>query len=128
MPRRPGRLGERRTIEHTGDISGGAAAGRAMEGDSAAGGVVLGGSLGDTLHRGRAAGGAYQRLLVPIRSDEDQRFRRPVLLDAPASHSLPFRWGLVARNWLTPHVLEIYRSRIERATVARSSAHTEQAE
>jgi hypothetical protein len=99
-----------------------------MEGDSAAGGVVLGGSLGDALHRGRAAGGAYQRLLVPIGSDQDQCFRRPVLLDAPASHSLPFRRGLVARNWLAPHVLEIYRSHSGRATPARPYAYRKQVE
>jgi hypothetical protein len=97
-----------------------------MKGDFTAARIVLGGSLGDALHRGGTARGAYQRLLVPIRSDQYQGFRRPIFLDAPASHSRPFQWGLVARNWLTPHALEIYRSRSERATPARPSAYREQ--
>src|SRR5688572_9397264 len=98
-----------------------------MVGNFTAGGVVQE-SLGDAHHRGGATRVAYHRLLVPFRSDQYQRFRRPVFLHAPASHSLPFRWGLVARNWLTPHVLAIYRSRSGRATPARPSAHSEQVE
>jgi len=94
-----------------------------MQGDSSTWGVVVGGSLGDALDCGGAARGTYQRLLVPIRSDQDQRLRRPILLDAPASHrSCPSDGALVARRWLTPWLLEIYRSRAGRATLARFSS------
>jgi len=43
--------------------------------------------------------------------------------------ALPFRWGLVARNWLTPPTVEIYWSRFGRATYwARPPAYKEPSE
>ena len=77
-----------------------------MEGDAATGSIVVEGTLGDSLDRGGSTRRTDQRFLVPIGSDQNQRFRRPVLLDAPASHGLPFRWGLVARDWLTPPTMK----------------------
>ena len=61
-----------------------------MERDSATGGVVKG-ALGDSFDAAGVAGGAHERFLVPIRGDQNQCFRCPVLLDAPASHGLPLR-------------------------------------
>ena len=67
-----------------------------MEGDLAAGGDGLVGAYGDPVDRGGIAGGADQRFLVPIRSDQYQRFRCTVFLDAPTSHGCTFpaepRW------------------------------------
>ena len=90
-----------------------------MEGDAATGSIVVEGTLGDSLDRGGSTRRTDQRFLVPIGSDQNQRFRRPVLLDAPASHGLPFRRGLVARDWLTPP-REIYGSPLGRATAGRA--------
>jgi hypothetical protein len=73
-----------------------------VEGDSPTLKVVSAGSLGKPIHGHRTTGGANQRLLVSVRRDQNQRFRRAVFLDAPTSHSRPFRRGLVARNWLPP--------------------------
>jgi hypothetical protein len=67
-----------------------------MEGDPAALGVLTARSLGDPLHVGGTTGGTNQRLLVPIRGDQNQRLRRAVLLNPPTSHGRPFWWGLVA--------------------------------
>lgn len=64
-----------------------------MEGDSSPLNIIGARPLGNPVHCDRTTGGANQRLLVPVRRDQNQRFRRTVLLDAPTSHSRPFRWG-----------------------------------
>ncbi len=72
------------------------------------------------------AGGTHQRLLFPICGDQNQCFRRAEFLDAPTSHSQPFRQGLVARKWL-PYLFSIYLLLSERAKVRaaliREGAH-----
>jgi hypothetical protein len=73
-----------------------------MKGNPASRGIVVAGPFGHAIHVKRATRGTNQRFLVPIRRDQNQRFWRAVLLDAPTSHSRPFRWGLVARTW-QPH-------------------------
>ena len=72
-----------------------------MEGDPAAGGVFRVGAFGGSIDDGARTGGANQRLLVPVCRDQDERLRRSIFLDASTSHGLPFRWGLMARNWRT---------------------------
>jgi hypothetical protein len=62
-----------------------------VEGDSASLDIIGAGSFGNPFYRYRATGGANQRLLVSVCRDQNQRFRRTVLLDAPTSHSRPFR-------------------------------------
>jgi plastocyanin len=42
-----------------------------------------------------AAGGAHQGFVVPIRRDQDQRLRRPILLHSPTTHGRSFRVGAV---------------------------------
>lgn len=75
-----------------------------MEGHPTTRSILGARSLRNTVHRYRTTGGTDQRFLVSVCRDQDQRLRRAVLLDAPTSHSRPFRWGLVARIWLTPPV------------------------
>src|SRR3990172_7347994 len=99
-----GGFGKGRAAERSRDVSRRSAAGGAVERDLSALGVLGGGPLGGALHLARIAGGTHQRFLVPIRGDQNQRFRRAVLLDAPTPHSRPFRRGMVARKWL-PHLL-----------------------
>ena len=118
-----GASGRDERFEHAGDVGGGATAGSAVEGDSAALGVVRGGCARDSLDRRGAAGGAYQRLLVPIGGDQYQRFRRTVLLDAPASHEPALPAGSGGTRLADPTHREIYRSRSGRATVGAPSVH-----
>jgi hypothetical protein len=65
--------------------------------------VVAAKSFRDSFDVDRPTGGTYQHFLVPIRGDQDQRFRCAELLNAPTSHSRPFQRGKVAWNWL-PHL------------------------
>jgi hypothetical protein len=60
------------------------------------------GAFGSSINRGASTGGANQRFLVSVCRDQDERLRRPVFLNPPTSHGRPFRWGLVAWNWLPP--------------------------
>jgi hypothetical protein len=50
--------------------------------------------LGHSFHIARATRGTYQRFLVPICRDQNQRFRCSVLLDTPTSHGRPFQRGM----------------------------------
>jgi len=67
-----------------------------MQGDPAARGILTARPLGDPLDVGGTTGRTNQRLLVPIRRDQNQRLRRAVLLNPPTSHGRPFWRGLVA--------------------------------
>jgi plastocyanin len=69
-----------------------------MEGDSTPGGVVGRRALGGSFDCARITGGAHQWSLVPIRRDQNQCFRRAVLLDAPASHWSALPAGVVPMN------------------------------
>jgi hypothetical protein len=82
---RPGSLGKHGATQRPGDVDGAAAAGVAVEGD-ATDLKFVGGAGWGALDGGGTAGGTNQRLLVPIRGDQNQRLRRAVLLDTPASH------------------------------------------
>ena len=62
-----------------------------MEGDPPTGSVFGVGAFGSSIDGGTSAGGANQRLLVPVCGDQYERLWRPVLLHAPTSHSRPFR-------------------------------------
>jgi plastocyanin len=94
----PGRFREGIGAEYAGDVGGGAAAGSAVEGDSPPGGVVGRRALGGSFHCARITRGAHQWSLVPIRGDQNQCFRRTVLLDAPASHGSALPAGVVPMN------------------------------
>src|SRR5882724_8166374 len=85
-------------IEHAGNVGGNTPAGGAVERDPAAGGVVSRRAFWGSLDRARVARGAHQRSLVPIRRDQNQCFRRTVLLDAPASHWSALPAGVVPMN------------------------------
>jgi hypothetical protein len=98
-------------IEHASNVGGGAAAGGAVEGHSSAGCVIHRSPLGFSIDGGGAAGWANQRFLVTIRRDQNQCFRRPKLLDAPASHGQPFRQGRL----LLPRPLLMYGRTFPRA-------------
>jgi hypothetical protein len=65
-------------------------------------GILVAGALGHPLDGDRTTGRAYQRLLVSVRRDQNQRFGRAVFLNAPTSHGRPFQRVWVARNWLNP--------------------------
>ena len=60
-------------------------------------------SFGNSFDGGGVAGRANQWFLVPIRRDQNQRFRCAILLDAPASHGRPFRQG-----WYCKHAPRLY--------------------
>ena len=99
MPTRmSGSFRERIGIEHAGNVGGRAAAGGAVQCDPAAGGIVGRRAFRSSLDCARRAGGAHQRFLVPIRRDQNQCFRRTVLLDAPASHGYALPAGVVRMN------------------------------
>lgn len=69
-----------------------------MEGNPTPGGIIDRRPIRGSFDRARIAGGAHQRFLVPIRRDQNQRFRRTVLLDAPASHGSALPAGVVPMN------------------------------
>ena len=95
-----------------------------MEGYSTPLDVIGAGSLRNPIYRYRTTGGTNQRLLVSVRRDQNQRFRRTVLLDAPTSHSRPFRWGLVARIWL-PHRVNLGNLVVWRKGISCSGLYLE---
>src|SRR4051794_34527812 len=84
------------------NVNGAAATCGAVQSHPTTRGVFSTRALGDSLDCRRAARGANQSFLIPIRCDQNQRLRCTVFLDAPTSHSRPFWWGLVAQIWLPP--------------------------
>jgi len=80
-----GRLGVDGTAITRGTVQGHASAARRARTE---------GPLGRAGDRRIATGRADQGLLVPVCRDQGQCFRRPVLLDLPPTHRLPF-WGQV---------------------------------
>jgi plastocyanin len=82
-------------VEDAGKVGGRSPAGCAVKCDFAARRVIRGRALGSTLDRAGITGGAHQRSLVPIRRDQNQCFRRAVLLDAPASHGSALPAGVL---------------------------------
>lgn len=98
-----------RPVQRAGDVSGTAAAGGTMESNPATLGVFGTRSFGHSLDSYGAARGTDQRFLVPIRRDQNQRFRSSVLFNAPTSHGPALPAGYMARIWL-PHLKPgIYR-------------------
>jgi hypothetical protein len=61
-----------------------------VEGDPPTGSVFGVGAFGSSIDGGTSAGGANQRLLVPVCRDQDERLGRSVFLDASTTHGLPF--------------------------------------
>ncbi len=90
----PGGLGQRRAAESAGDVSGGAAACRAVESDSSTLGVFGTGAFRHSIDFPRATRGTDQWFLIPIRRDQNQRFRCPVFFNTPTSHGRPFQRGM----------------------------------
>jgi hypothetical protein len=84
---------QRGPIQGTWDVSSGPPTGAAMQGHPAAGSIFGAGPFRGSFNRGGTTGGTNQRFLVPIRGDQNQCFRSPVLLDAPTTHGRPFRQG-----------------------------------
>ena len=91
-----------------GDVDGTTAAGIAVEGHSTSLRIFAQGPEGSTLDIGCTARGTNQGFLVPVRRDQNQRFRRSVLFDAPTSHGLPFRQGLHGTEMALPSLDAIY--------------------
>jgi plastocyanin len=60
------------------------------------------GTLGHAVHRYRSAGGTDQGFLVSVCRDQNQRFRRPVLLHAPTSHKSALPAGYGGTDLATP--------------------------
>jgi len=69
-----------------------------VEGNSTPGRIIRRRPLRGSFDSARIARGAHQRFLVPIRRDQNQSFRRAVLLDAPASHGSALPAGVVPMN------------------------------
>ena len=88
-----------------------------MQRDAPARGVVGGGAVGCAVDGVGAAGGAYQRFLVSVRRDQNQRFRRAVLLDAPTSHSVGPSGGALWHGSRKTRLLQTYRPRAGGAKV-----------
>jgi hypothetical protein len=91
-----------------------------VKGYAAALGIFGAGSFGNTIDSDGTTGGTDQRLLVSVRRDQNQRFRRAVLLDAPTSHGT----ALPAGKWhgtSFPTQSEIYRSWCGRAKAGSAS-------
>ena len=94
-----------------------------MKRDPTPGRVVGRRALGVSLDCARIAGGANQRFLVPIRRDQNQCFRRTVLLDAPASHGSALPAGVVPMNG-NPARFANVRKRLARRKGARTLVRT----
>lgn len=90
-----------------------------MESYSTALGILGAEPFGDAVDCNGTTRGTNQRFLVPIRRDQNQRFRRSKLFYTPTSHSRPFRRGIVARIWLPHLATQIYREPCSRAKARR---------
>jgi hypothetical protein len=73
-----------------------------VEGNSATWRVITVRSFRYPFDGQRAARGTDQRFLVPIRRDQNQRFWRAVLLDAPTTHRSALLVGFGGTNLATP--------------------------
>src|SRR5215203_1948842 len=96
--RRPGRLGQGRATEGSGNVSRTATAGLAVQGYPSTRCVLRAGAFRVAFYGDGRAGRTNQRLLVSVRRDQDERLGRPVFLHSPTSHGRSFQGGLVARN------------------------------
>lgn len=103
-------LRKRRAAHGARNVRRGASTRTTVERDAAALEIV-GGTMGCALDLGGTARGTDQRFLVPIRSDQNQGFRCPVLLDAPASHETALLAGFDGTKVAYPCLRTIYRVR-----------------
>jgi len=104
------RLRKRGATDGAGYVGGGPAAGVAVQGYAATLEVV-GCPHGGAFDVGGATGRADQRFLVPIRGDQNQRFRRAVLFHSPASHDTALPAGSDGMKMAYPNLHTIYRDR-----------------